>query len=225
MTIILPLISSFFEVDTVVMANLGSLWQSINRTYTFQASTSWFCSAFMIINMEKAGTFWNLLNHVPNIGERQGGDQNLLELVKKDNPEIFGPIPKEWDIHMGHGFRKDPHLIKTERENGIGMLHFNGARPNFFKNGLMQYCHRTQSCSRDKENKKIFEETWMLADYYIKLPWKWVNFVRQSMVVGGSGYPLEYKVVVCKNRLPGNNRNDIYGGRKWVRKDRGENMA
>ena len=207
------------------MANLGNLWQSVNRTYTFQASATWFCSAFMIINMEKAGTFWSLLNQVPNIGERQGGDQNLLELVKSENPEIFGSIPKEWDIHLGHGFRGDPHLIKTEREEGIGMLHFNGARPNFFKQGLMQYCDRTKSCSRVEDNKKMFRETWMLAEYYIRLPWKWVNFMRQSMVVGNGGYPLRYESVVTKSRLAVNHQDQIYGGRKWVRKDRGKQTA
>ncbi|CAB9507436.1 expressed unknown protein [Seminavis robusta] len=190
---------AYMDADAVIMANLGDLWKHVNASYSFQASATWLCSAFIIINIDRAGNFWDLVDQLPIVDH--GGDQSLLEKVTKANPEIMGPLPVTWDTHMGHGHRPVPHHVLKKRPDGVGFLHFNGNRPNYFHDGLQQYCDRAKSCKDDPRAQQLFQQTWGLADYYVNMPWEWAKYTGgvSKIPPGETGHPLRYVEIMSNS--------------------------
>jgi hypothetical protein len=101
----------------------------------------------------------------------------MLDMVKRlVNQELrlglVGDLPPEWHVHLAHGFRRQAHLLRREREH-FAFLHFNGIRPDgdeWFKGGVWQYCLEGE-CKDDAALQKEFRQTWMLAEPYVHMPW------------------------------------------------------
>ena len=92
--------------------------------------------------------------------------------------------------------RAAPEKI-LEKKKYFGFLHFNGIRNNdatFWKHpggDVMMYCDRSSSCSSSELQKEKFRQSWMLVDYYIRMPWDLTRAWGTSKVrSGGTGHPL-----------------------------------
>jgi lipopolysaccharide biosynthesis glycosyltransferase len=189
----------YMDVDSVVLNNLNGIFPYMNTksALLFQWSGEWPCSGFMVLNMQKFEIFWDILSQLPMI--ESGGDQRLLLHVAEHSPHLVGALPSQYDIHMGHKWRKKPHLLFHENE--VSMLHFNGVKPSFFANGLMKYCSRTSYCSRDSAAKEQFLKSWGLADYYVRLNWRWViHFGKNTIRPHERGHALEvHNILIASN--------------------------
>jgi hypothetical protein len=124
------------DVDAVCHGQFRcDLWNhDVNESYTLQASDSWLCSAFIIVNVDRAiVNFWELLYQKIE----SGGDQASLVLLRevfKVNPGIMRPrLPLEWDTLPWDMDRKGPFRVLERRPDGVGMHHFHGNRPNYFQ--------------------------------------------------------------------------------------------
>lgn len=185
----------YMDVDSVVMSNLNGIMPYVNTksSLLFQWSGEWPCSGFMVLNIQKFEMFWEILSHLTEI--ESGGDQRLLLHVAEHSPHLVGALPSHYDIHMGHKWRKKPHLLFHENE--VSMLHFNGVNPSFFANGLMQYCLRTSHCSRSEEATDQFIKSWGLADYYVRLNWRWIQHFGMSTIRPNErGHALEVRDIL-----------------------------
>jgi hypothetical protein len=189
----------YMDTDVVILTNLNDIWKLVDREKVIQLATSWVCSGFMILHMDKFDLFWAKLDTVPKI--THGGDQHLVKLFTRHFPESVGELPERWDAHLGNGFKAYPHLIVKQRPNGTGYIHFNGERPKretFWAQGLSQYC--TGVCEKHprvwKPYKRNFEGTWGLADYYIKVAWPWLlYFGRSTIGFDEEGHILRFEII------------------------------
>ena len=57
------------------------------------------------------------------------------------------------------------------------------------------------ACVRDSKNdtlQKRFQQSWPIADYYVKLPWPWVRHMAKSLIRldnGGAGHLFAFQTV------------------------------
>lgn len=194
----------YLDTDTVVMANLENLWQhhvtddsndksgqsslTENVSYYFQWGSSQ-CSAFMILRPHKMPDVWKLFAQVPPQILRQllrprpvADDQFILQAVEKTFPHVVGPtLPDVYDISAQDGPWKygKPHLLLEHRPHGAGMLHFNGG-------GESKEAYYNQ-------HRYVQQPVWDLAKFYVSLPWKWAQFMVQSQISKGQGYPVSVR--------------------------------
>ena len=200
----------YLDNDVVIMANLQELWRSVEATTASEeakeakgANAHRFlyhngCSGFMIINFDRFHLFWHYLERIPLNRISHAGDQQLISRVSQFFPNTTGRLSPEWDVDLSRS-RDAPQQI-LEKKKFFGYLHFNGIRPNeetFWKRpgaGLMQYCDRSADCSSSKLQKRKFRQSWMLADYYIRIPWSLTRAWGHSLVMNGaSGQALTVK--------------------------------
>jgi len=203
----------YMDADVVVLTNLNDLWRNVqddvvddegndinnpNKTVPYvQWSATWPNSGFAIFYLQRMHNFWELVDQLPHI--KHTNDQALLAEVHNLFPNVSGTLPKEWDTHMGHGWRPAPHTILTKQER-VGMAHFTGKPPegkSFLDGvGVIKYCHRVK-CGDAKESRDQYMKTWGLVDYYIRVPWHYVRYFCDSQIpIGGVGYPLKIELVV-----------------------------
>lgn len=109
--------------------------------------------------------FRELVDELPYIGSRTT-DQAILIQVARTFPKVTRTLPKEWDTHLGHGWRSAPHTLLHYQER-VGMAHFTGRLPqgNSYMDteaGVLKYCVRTRSCCMTEENRQDFMKTWGL---------------------------------------------------------------
>jgi len=217
----------YMDADVVVLANLNDLWRNVlhdqdddkynttnmevdatsnnnsttNAQYPFlQWSSTWPNSGFAIYYMQRMPTFWKLLDSLPEISHTN--DQSLLGQVHDAFPNATGTLPREWDVHMGHGWRGRPQSILWQQER-VGMAHFTGDPPTgssyLDDNGVIKYCLRVgQRCGDDPEGREQYMQTWGLVDYYIRLPWHYVRYFMESQVpIGAKGHSVLVQVVTA----------------------------
>ena len=135
--------------------------------------------------------FWELVDRLPTI--KHAGDQSLLSAVALQFPDHVGTLPAHWDTHLGHGWRRHPHQLLTER-HGTGMLHFTGPRGGGTGSGLRSpgffsyFCDRTTMCRHNQTARDMYWQTWGLADFYARVPWTWAKHFRESAIpIDGDG--------------------------------------
>lgn len=178
----------YMDLDSVVMSNLNDISSYYNSSTLYQWSKEWPCAGFMIYNLERMkDNFFSLLEKLSFKG---GSDQTLLQAVADAHPDLIGTLPRHWDIHMGHGWRANPHELYEA--DAVSMLHFNGRFPKYFGLGddetsLYLYCKRTKNCQGSERTRRLYEKSWGLADYYIRINWKWVRHFGRSLVPRNSG--------------------------------------
>jgi hypothetical protein len=180
----------YIDTDTVILASLDDIWQRqlVNETNITKKLYYWGeqrCSAFMILRPHEMERVWDLYSQVPVETLQQVlsprpvvDDQFLLQVVHRTFPEVVGKLSPEWDISAQDGPWKygKPHLLLPHRPKA-GMLHFNGggeSKDAYFKTNKYY--------SKDR--------LWGLAKYYVELPWTWAQFVVESQVKEGQGYPV-----------------------------------
>jgi hypothetical protein len=188
----------YMDTDVVVLANLNDLWRNVDTTkgYLYQWSThkrrqkQGPNSGFVVFHLDKFEQWWDLLDQLPQI--RSGGDQDLLVDIHDAFPNVTGPLPPEWDTHMGHGWRPMPHTL---------LLHFTGTPPTGrsyldTQEGVQKYCNRVKSCRDSPEAQAFFRNSWGLIDYYVRVQWKWVKYFGESSVhFGEQGRKLKLRVI------------------------------
>lgn len=151
----------------------------------YQWSATWPNSGFAVYYLEHIELFWELLDELPEIVHTN--DQNLLVAVAKAFPQIAAkPLPKEWDTHMGHGWRPDPHTL-LHGQDRVGMAHFTGRPPageSYMdtNQGVLKYCIRSKKCSDSKRAQQDYMKTWGLVDYYVRIPWHYVRYLGESQI-------------------------------------------
>ena len=195
--LVLPSVTSvlYLDTDVVVLANLNQLWEHANDLTLYQFSASDTPNnGFMLMNIDKFGRFWDLVDGLPEINS---GCQALMILFRSHYASLVGSLPVEWDTHLVRAWRKKPHMLVNQP--AAGMLHFNGIRDNnesYFEKGLEQYCERSRFCSQSVQARSKFDQSWGIADYYVKLPWAWVKFFGQSIIrMGEAGHSLKIKLI------------------------------
>ena len=169
------------DTDAVIMSNLADLWQYVDREATFQWGAD-MCAGFMMFNLKKAGSLWDLASRCDLKGimekyELNLGDQLILRAVNETFPEVVGDLPDAWTISYANGGYMHTHDIVDWRPN-VGMLHFNGgtiSKESYFKE------HKVI------QNKP---DTWGMAAYYARLPWPWARFIGESKSQDGQGQRL-----------------------------------
>ncbi len=190
----------YMDTDVVVVANLNDLVLSMNTTHVanenmvYQFSGN---SGFMVLNMQKFHIFWDLISKLPEI--KSGGDQALLSAVIDEWPSVYnGKIPEQWDVHLGHGFRRGPDKLLSKR-NSIGMLHFTGAYGNtYFEDSIDKLCGGNYHGKNCKGHLKEFHSSWGLAETYIRLPWKYLIFFASTKISHDSdGHAFQFDVITC----------------------------
>jgi len=219
----------YMDADVVVLSNLNDLWRHVvvpaqqepeklqyrhaslrtNATASnhenvekwpiiYQWSATWPNSGFAVYQLEHMDRFWELLDELPQIGHTN--DQSLLTAVAKAFPNITGTLPKEWDTHMGHGWRPAPHEILQTQER-VGMAHFTGKPPRGESymdtdEGVLKYCSRSKHCGTSDTARQAYMKTWGLVDYYVRIPWHYVRYFGESQIpIGQRGYPLTVEIV------------------------------
>lgn len=189
----------YMDTDAVITTNLNDLWKLVDPSKVIQLSLAWICSGFMIMGMDKFDKFWEGIDNLPNI--THGGDQTLVTEFAKTYPDQIADLPSTWDANLGNGWKHKSHWFLKRRQEGAGFLHFNGYRPDdqtYFTKGLMQYC--SDGCPRTPVGKQDFQNSWGLADYYVRVTWPWVKYFGASTIAfGHEGHALRYKLVVEGN--------------------------
>lgn len=185
----------YMDTDAVIISNLNKIWRLIDKTKVIQlAALESLCSGFMLLNMDWFDTFWDKLDTLPNI--THGGDQSLVVEFQRNFPELVGELPKDWNNHLGNGFRAFAHQLLPKRDTGAGFLHFNGFRPGgetYYDKGLSQYC--IKGCNLTARNRKNFQSSWALADYYVRLSWEWAKYFGESTIrPDEDGHPLRFQL-------------------------------
>jgi hypothetical protein len=173
---------AYLDNDVVILTKLDELSAVRDDRYMYQVGVKKdVCSGLMIINLQRFHEFWDYLRrvHPSRIPTNSGriGDQLILQRVKDlGNNELkerlVGDLPREWHVHLAHGFRRRAHLLRKKRPR-FGMLHFNGRRGNheeWWKGGIMKYCMEGE-CANNIKMQEDFRQTWMLAEHYVTIPW------------------------------------------------------
>ena len=212
----------YMDADVVVLSNLNDLWRNVESAATrgipegdpingvtdpiatnstpiiYQWSATWPNSGFAVYYLKQMHRFWDLLDELPEIGHTN--DQNLLTDVAKAFPQVAGTLPKEWDTHLGHGWRPAPHTL-LHKQKRVGMAHFTGKPPQGQSymdsaEGVLKYCIRSKSCGNSETSKAAFMRTWGLVDYYIRIPWHYVHYFAESQLpIGEQGHPMTIEMV------------------------------
>lgn len=196
----------YMDADVVVLANLNDLWRKVDTTkgYLYQWSTNAARqkqgpnSGFVVFHLDKFEQWWDLLDRLPKI--TSGGDQALMILIHEAFPNVTGPLPAEWDTHLGHGWRPNPHTL-LQKQDKVGFVHFTGTPPTGSSyldspEGVQKYCNRVKSCRDSPKNQDLYRKSWGLVEYYIRVQWKWVKYFGESSVhFGEQGRELKLRVI------------------------------
>ena len=196
----------YSDNDVVFLNNLNALvplldeFQASNRL--IQAGIGWdVCAGFVFLNLPRLHEFFPIVKNLSNDSfpanfESYYNDQFVMLQVKKSHPDLVSDMPKEWYIHLAHGFRRNVHLLKEKRTN-IAMLHFNGMRKEgerWWEGGVWYYCDESESCKHNATIQQHYRETWNLAEYYVHLPWDMTKF-QGAAIAGKYGHPLQLSEV------------------------------
>lgn len=193
----------YMDTDVVIIANLNDLVRSMNTTHEENESIMWQYaksvanSGFMVLNMKKFHHFWDLISKLPQINS--GGDQALLAQVVEQWPSIYnGVIPDQWNVHLGHGYRRSPHELLYNREH-VGMLHFTGAYGDtYFEESIDKLCGGKYHGARCKGHLEEYHSSWGLAEMYIRLPWKFLIFFAATKIPhGNDGFSFNFEIIDC----------------------------
>jgi hypothetical protein len=169
------------DTDVVIMANLDDLWKHVDQDATFQWGSDT-CAGFMILNLQKLGTVWDMarrcdLHNISNVTGQDFNDQLIFRAVNYTFPNVVGVLPEEWSISVANGAWRHAADIVDYRPK-IGMLHFNGGGGS-------------QDAYWEGKFVQAWPDTWGTGPlYYAKLPWNWARFVGESMRGAGKGHPL-----------------------------------
>ena len=200
----------YLDNDVVIFANLNEINSIIDDRYMYQVGVGKdVCSGLMIINLQRFQDFWGYLSQVSarRIPTNSGrvGDQLLLhrvkELLRNRNLTLIGDLPKEWHVHLAHGFRRKAHLLRVKRPR-IGMMHFNGKRDNdevWWEGGIWRYCDEGD-CQNNTSMQQDFRESWNLAEYYVHQPWSMAKYMGMSYA-GEAGKALKISTRCAANEV------------------------
>ena len=197
----------YMDTDVVILSNLNDLMRHMNTTHVENESMIWQYAAsnansgFMVLNVKKFDRFWELIDKLPEI--KHGGDQNLLSMIVEEwpNANYRGIIPSEWNIHLGHGWRRAPHKLYSSGQK-IGMVHFTGSYGKTYFHepgvGLDKNCDYHGRGGDCKGHLDEYHSSWGLADYYVRLPWHSLIYFGSSRINNDElGHPFHFEILNC----------------------------
>jgi hypothetical protein len=182
----------YMDTDVVILTNLNEIFGIMDETKIWQfgsvplqnrtkRSITQPNSGFMIINTPRFHEFWELLDRVPII--KSGSDQSLLIEVEKAFPNATGLLPTSWSVHRGHGWRNEPQTI-LDKDQDVSFVHFTGSYSSpYYENGLDKFCigESDGGCEGESDLEK-FRKSWGLAEYYVRITWRWLLYFATSSV-------------------------------------------
>ena len=180
----------YMDTDVIVMSSLEALWKLRDDKAYFQFGTLE-CSGFLLLNLGRLKDVWELiaanrtdLNRLSKELRQKPDDQLVVRVANLTNPQVVTLLPPEWDVHSAALWRGS---LLDHRPFGVGYQHFNGggkSKENTFE--------KSNFLAPGMENKG-----WMLANYFIKIPWSWAKFHVESMVGFSPGKSpiLEWSIV------------------------------
>jgi hypothetical protein len=135
------------------------------------------CAGFVILNLQKLDIIWELisqmdLNMLSEIEDDWISDQFVLRMINKTYPELVGVLPEQWDVSIAAKSKLWRGNLVDRRPDGVGMLHFNGG-----KSTTTSAYNTSNFILYDK-----FRHSWGIANYYVYLPWNWVQFIIESRI-------------------------------------------
>jgi hypothetical protein len=207
----------YADTDVVIIGNLNHLMHTTAKILeqTKQEGKGrplWIWnqnSGFLVMDLLQFERVWELAatipNEIKNSEEKMKGDQWLLKKVEYFLPSqnTTAIMPEQWSTHTGHGFRRNPQKLYTERKQGTGMLHFTmpsgfGFGNSWFNNGgTGKWCKLSPACNETAvepggDMDKV-RRTWGLAEYYAQLSWEWAIYQGgTSRLLPGESYALKY---------------------------------
>jgi hypothetical protein len=117
------------DTDVVIMANLDDLWKHVDQDATFQWGSDE-CAGFMILNLQKLGTVWDMarrcdLHNISKVTDHAFNGQLIFVAVNHTFPNVVGVLPEEWAISVANdAWRHAADIVDYQPK--VGMLHFNG---------------------------------------------------------------------------------------------------
>lgn len=169
----------YMDTDVIIMANLEKIWQYTRQDNMKDKLFLWGhgqCSGFVILNIVRMNTIWELASTINliSIGKEMNqkpNDQLIFRSINITYPNEVGILNNQWDVTIASiDHLWEHHNLLKVRSNGIGMLHFNGGAISK-KNAFI---------TSDFLIKKQFYNTWGNANYYVNMPWEWVQFIIES---------------------------------------------
>ena len=171
----------YLDPDAILVANLQSLWNHIDPQALFQWGET-MCAGFMVLDNQQLPRVWDLAHQTPmlNISERfhnGANDQLIFRAVNVTFPDRVALFEQGWDIHVADGgFRFKKNL--DQRRPRVGMMHFNGGSSS------KESAYASHSILKEEEA----QDTWGLAHYYARMPWRWAPYWAQGTIpVASSG--------------------------------------
>ena len=196
----------YMDTDVVLLANLQMLMPLFSSTGNHNGSSPLFywtanmCSGFMVIDVERLPSVWNLSaaidlkrigrdklkNHRPN-------DQLILRAINLTFPEEVGVLSSDlWDGHIADSLWRFPFRVSENRPR-LGMLHFNGGGAD-----MGTYFEQHEFLKHENPDT---QRTFGLVKEQVYLPWSRVRFRLESLVRPGDGssflLKLHYRSVVA----------------------------
>lgn len=119
----------YMDTDVVIMANLDSLWENVDRNSAFQWGDDG-CAGFLVLNVQKLDEIWDMarrcdLANISNVTGHDFNDQLIFLAVNRTFPNVVALLPGEWAISVANGAWRHAGDIVDYRPK-VGMFHFNG---------------------------------------------------------------------------------------------------